>query len=760
MSSLPSRAERSLRWLPWFVIILGPILLFGPPLIRGEVLFWGTPILQFVPWHRFAAEAVLQGQMPLWNPLVGMGAPLLANYQSGLLYPPNWLMLLVEAAQAQTILTILHLVLAGAGMVLLCRRIGIGEIGQAVAGLGYALSGYMVARAGFQSINNTAAWLPWVVWATEGLVQALEGGGSGAARGRAALWISVVLALQWLAGHAQTAWYALVLAGAWLVWRLAAARRSLRPRTGAAWFALASLLGFALAAAQLVPTLEYLAVSQRLQSVDIQSALTYSLWPWRLLGLVFPHLFGHPAFGGYWGYANYWEDAMYVGMLALVLALAETIRGVRGTSTATGRARFLLLIAGLSLVLALGKNTPIFPFLFRWVPTFGLFQAPTRWALLAAFALCLLAAQYADSWRNPQGRALYWARLGTAAAGGMIGFSLLAGGLIPNLQLSFVRSFMIGGASLLAVGALCLTKREPVGPIWAASLGLFLLSDLLLASIGLNPTTKAEVYQGESRLTALGSDHRLYMPQELERMLKFDSFFRFDRFSLAEEGKAVRDAGLPNTPMLDGTPSANNFDPLLPSRYLAWVQGLESAQGQIRQSMLEFMDVGWVAQAPGVGSLLPEYQPVARPRRVRIVPVADAACSPSQALAAITGGEVDLEMEVMIEPQDCSVPLEAGGSGEAAIVREGSRFVEIEARGERGGWLILSDTYYPGWRAFADGAAVELVPANVAFRGLWLPPGEHLVRLEYRPFSFLIGSAASVFGMLSVALLRWMWRKP
>ncbi len=59
-------------------------------IFTGKAMFWGTPMLQFSPWWAQAWRTLQSGQLPLWNPLVGMGAPLLANYQSALLYPPTW----------------------------------------------------------------------------------------------------------------------------------------------------------------------------------------------------------------------------------------------------------------------------------------------------------------------------------------------------------------------------------------------------------------------------------------------------------------------------------------------------------------------------------------------------------------------------------------------------------------------------------------------------------------------------------------------
>ena len=85
-------STKQIKRLPWILVTLGPLILFGPMLIRGEALFWGTPLLQFVPWRQFALNSIRQGHLPLWNPMLGMGAPLLANYQSALLYPPNILL--------------------------------------------------------------------------------------------------------------------------------------------------------------------------------------------------------------------------------------------------------------------------------------------------------------------------------------------------------------------------------------------------------------------------------------------------------------------------------------------------------------------------------------------------------------------------------------------------------------------------------------------------------------------------------------------
>ncbi len=130
-----------------------------------------------------------------------------------------------------------------------------------------------------------------------------------------------------------------------------------------------------LAAGQLLPTAEYLAQSQRAAQVGYDFAATYSFWPWRFLTLIAPDMFGSPARGDYWGYANYWEDAAYIGLLPLILGLTvglgavwKRVRAWRMQKsqelTDNGVHLFLIGLVIVAFLLALGKNTVVFPWLF------------------------------------------------------------------------------------------------------------------------------------------------------------------------------------------------------------------------------------------------------------------------------------------------------------------------------------------------------------------------------------------------------------
>ncbi len=744
--------------LVWILIAIGPILLFGPMLVRGEVLYWGTPMLQFVPWHQFAIEVLKSGHLPLWNPLLGMGAPLLANYQSALLYPPNLTLFIFGPAYGHGVLVTLHLIWAGIGMALLVRRLGLGSLSQLIAGLSYSLSGYLVARTWFISINHAAAWLPWIIFATDRLVESVPRKNLRQFYSSVFL-LAVTFSFQWLAGHAQTAWYSLCLSAAWLIWRaISLDTWRDRLRTASAYL-LAGVLGFVLTAAQLLPTLEYLLNTARATTVDPELAMTYSFWPWRALGLLLPDLFGNPSMGNYWGYANFWEDAIYIGIITLIFAILGIVYSLRGKGSRPTLGRFLTFLSVMTVILALGVNTPVFPFLFDHVPTFDLFHAPARWNLLLVFSLALLAAIGADQWRTPSGRALYWIRLGTAGAAvvGLAGY--FGARWLGDVEPTFVRALAIAGVGLAIAGALTLFVDKSRTRLPMLLVGGFLLIDLLIAGSGLNPSISQEVYDGEAAIVAtFGRTHRLYMTADLEYALKFSQTHRFDTFDPGIDWRVVRDIGLPNTTMLDSVPSANNFDPFVPERYTTWMDVLDTLPSADQQRLFQLMDVAWLASEVSGDLQAVRYEPIEGSSRVRLIPNAVSVSSAEDALELVINPSFNLDDQVVLETRSASLPQgERGGSYDILEVQDPNR-IEIEVTTSGGAWLVLSDVMVPGWRVRVDGADAELFQADYLFRGVWVPQGTHTVDFSYQPSSFWLGAAVSLPAWILALFLFIRWR--
>lgn len=728
--------RRAHRWMPWMAILIGPLALFGPALLQGKALFWGAPLLQFTPWHSYAAQVIRAGHLPLWNPLVGMGAPLLANYQSGLLYPPNFLLMFTSVAWGQTLLVMLHLIWAGAGMVRLGRILGFGASGQTVAALAFSLSGYLVARSGFMSINATAAWLPWIIFAVERLLQHLDETGWSVrkATGSMAL-LAVFLGFQWTAGHAQISWYSMVLAFLWLIWRSYDRGAMGSLFAGLRAFALSSLFAFGLAAAQLLPTLEFTAISHRASGLDPGFAMNYSLWPWRILGAFAPGLFGTQAGGDFWGYGNFWEDAIYLGMLPLLLALIHIFRR---------RSKMLAVFAGLALVFALGRNTPVFPFLYEHIPTFDLFQAPTRWSFVLIFCLALMAGQSAGQWKPPKGRGLYWLRLGTAGAAAITLSAWLASRLLSDINPTFAPAISSAGLMLSAAGVLLLLKGRLRRTVWPFAVTGVILVDLVIAGFHLNAFEGPELQ--EARLSS--GRQRLYIPRALEDHLKFEESFRFDTFNPEFSWELVREWGLPNASMLRGIPMVNNFDPLVTERYAQWMVALETRPDN---RLMELMGVEAVAtRADTIGI---RYLSFSGSERVRLYDKALVIDDPDQVLSEVANRGGDL---VVLE-STVATAIEAGGAPASWVLRDGENpnRLDVVVETDNGAWLVLSDQWYPGWKAYVDEVESTLYRANYLFRGVWVPPGDHVVSFQYQPLTFAVGAILSLVTTLSLASLWW-----
>jgi len=739
-------------------------------------MFWGTPSLQFVPWWSWAWDTLLAGHLPLWNPLVGMGAPLLANYQSALFYPPTWIYFflylgggLIAMARGQALLTALHLIWAGIGMARLTGRLELSKLAQTISGLAFSLSGYLVARAWFASINAAVAWLPWILLFSYDVIMGKSKNS----------WVklSIVIGLQLLAGHAQTAWYTLSLTGLWVGfwgWQKSKDEHAHRQINRGRWsqfvallkaearLALSVLLGASLAAVQLFPTAVYLAQSQRSESITYDVALTYSFWPWRLLSLIAPDIFGNPVRGDYWGYANYWEDAIYIGLLPFMLAISiigrtiflkrqKTVKNFLEPLARSGKSLifFLSIILMLSLLLALGDNTPVYPWLYRHIPTFDMFQAPTRFTIWAQFSLAFLAGLGVAVWHRPENKALYWTRLSMMGAFAITVGAALAWSLISDIQLTLVRAATMAGIIGIGAGILSLMAPEIAETNyhkrWAWAVVIYVAADLLIAGWGLTPGFPSNIYNTYDTTTY----GRIYLSAEDEYQLKYEQFLRFDTFTPDHDWDRFQAALLPNAHMLIGASSTNNFDPLVPGRYARWMESLEKLDDSQLARMLDLMGVTIFEKIDETIESDLVFINRGAQSPIRWVPCAIFVDSADQAWEQVFSDNINFNEIVVLEGQSSSSLFDCSSVAGIVKLKSGHQNAKtIHLKSDQAGWVVISDVWYPGWQAWIDGEAVPLLKANYLFRAVEVEQGEHEVVLKYQPKEFYLGffvSLASCF---------------
>ena len=116
------------------------------------------------------------------------------------------------------------------------------------------------------------------------------------------------------------------------------------------------------------------------------------------------------------------------------------------------------------------------------------------------------------------------------------------------------------------------------------------------------------------------------------------------------------------------------------------------------------------------------------------------ALSPQKELSFLQAPEFDPQATAIV-PAKCPIKIKPENKSEVKIkaFRPGYWIFECEVGTRSSGFLVFSETYYPGWRAFIDGKEVRIWRTNFAFQGIEVPPGRHIIEFRFEPVAFKIG---------------------
>lgn len=761
-------------WLPLGVLLAALIFLFYRILL-GEVLFWGLPSLQFYPWRWLSFSQLRNGDIPFWNPYNGGGTPLLANYQSAVLYPPNWLYFLIPRPQTMGFIALLHVLLAGIGMWNLTGKLELSSFGRGVSLLCFALGSYLLGRLGSFPTANAVTWIPWLFWACLRLMENRRRLDVGL--------LGLFTGLQLLSGHAQTSWYAFVALGLfalwYVLWPLRGAGRGVQVQA----LILAGIglaLGVGIASWQMVMTLEFLQQSQRAGGVSYDELTNLSYAPLRILTMLAPHFFGTPADGSYLtpGKGIYYEDAAYIGFLPLISAIFAITGWLKWRKFLRHHMAFrsvpfwiLLSIAG--FLLALGKYSPFFHSLYAYVPTFDNFREPVRWLLWPAFGLSILAGIGVHNWSQSQ-RAFFWTRLSLAGGVGMIVVTLISLVSFRNLDQDVLQVLAkaIIATSCWLIGAAVLTLKQPAPSLtgqavrWQAAVLIFVAADLAWAVVGLNPTISDNFYQRDFSLSR--PQGRLYWFEDYEEDIKFERYFDLSDYRLAKDRWTdVRTSLLPNLNILDRIDLFNSFDPLQPAAHRQYVELIEDMD-EDSSALLRAAGVGQV-----YGPVLPKgwlqgqneftAEAPTAPSDVWMVPEAIWLEDDTDVIEQLRSATWNPEQTVILQRGEIPTSdLRPYTQAEVEVLSERPNNREYRIISDGPGFLVLANTWYPGWKVTVDGETVPLYKANLAFQAVFIPEGGGDVTFSYTPRGTGITFPISILSIfISVGLIAWgLFREP
>ena len=300
------------------MVSLLPLIYFFPATRGNLIISPDDGVIFNIPMRVVVAKLIHSGYVPLWNPYMFGGLPLFGAAQAGVLFPLNWFYLIFSSPVATNLMMLSTYMLAALGAYLYARRSGASVVGAAATSLVWQWSAFMVAKVGQTNVVQTAALLPWVLWAVD------RYGMSGKRSHGVAL--ALLVAVQIFAGHQQTFAYSFLIAAAYAI--VMARASSGRERRSYLRALILLAAGVFLAAVQILPTIELLRQSLRATaSYDFFSS--FSMPPRFVLTFFAPFIMG----GGdgqlfrapYIGPAFVGEYIAYVGAATIMLALVALL---------------------------------------------------------------------------------------------------------------------------------------------------------------------------------------------------------------------------------------------------------------------------------------------------------------------------------------------------------------------------------------------------------------------------------------------------
>ena len=371
------------------LLIALPAIIFGVPALLGHAVLPGDDLGQNFPLRVLAGREIRSGQLPLYDPYIWSGAPLLAGWNAAAAYPFTWLFAILPGTAAWTVNLIATWATAGLGMFAFLRALRLASLASFLGAFSFAFAGAMSAQVTHFGLIAGMSWVPLQLLSVLRLSQDRP---AAARLGWTAV-LATATGLVILAGEPRAVDDAFVIVGIYAAWRVARLGRRAGP--AAVSVAAGLVLGVCLGAVQWLPGLAAISTSQR----DASSMALFSSGSlpirWLTLTLV-PDLIGGSGSLGQPSFLtsyNLTEVTSYVGILPLVAAFALLGRLRLRQRPPDWLVWHIAAVVG--VVLALGSNTPLGGLLYH-LPLFGDQRLQSRNVLVLDLALAVLLAYWAD----------------------------------------------------------------------------------------------------------------------------------------------------------------------------------------------------------------------------------------------------------------------------------------------------------------------------------------------------------------------------
>ena len=726
--------------------------------VFADVLFVpGDKVPSFSPYgdvhqyyyasRTFAFGELRDGRIPVWNPHIFSGTPCLANFQTAVFYPPNLVYLVLPMAKAISLDLAFHILLFGLFTFAWARSRGQNIPAAFTAGTIAMFSGTLMLHVygGHLTMIAAFAWMPLIMLIVDNLV----------ARPSARWTMLGVLAVsfQILAGLPHVVFITFVTAVLYVVLKAPACRRPLRTLPA---FALIATLPLLLTAIQLWPALHFLTLCAPHGDGSLAFATSFSFPPENLLMLVMPGFWGAIHGTPYVGRWLVWEVSFFIGLSGLFLVFTALFRAPCRKNLP------LYVLATILILLALGRYTPVYAPVFKWVPGFSLFRAPARLLVPASMVLAILAGEGLNAlYTRPLKSilpALIFVVLAVALAAGALYVHTQA--TLPPRETTIVRLIEYLTSTRLKDHKVTTVIPNVRAEFIRAASATFALA-ILLGTLKRFPRATALL------CAAVAAEMALFA-------FPAKSSFHLSELPLPSVVEAQKRLGLNR--LQDAAPAVNRLfnsgafdiwgsDPLLQSRYaefivsvmginrsICWSGHPSFLAGGFISAPLDLLRLAGLVDSSGAVSGAPACVPLPQ-----FSLIANAKVIPkNKVLAAINSPSFKPATEVILEsppnPAPTTNPVQSSAVG--TLLDKGPGYYVLRFELPTPAILLNTDAYAPGWTVTplepSPQQTYEVMPADYVLRAIPLAAGHHKFRLEYVPPLFSLGKFVSITTLLLI----------
>lgn len=741
--------------------------------VNNTILLPHKPILddifkQYYPFRTLSIDMMKKFQLPLWNPYNGSGMPLLATINTGLLDPFNVLFFIFPYSLAWSAYIIIQFFMIGFFTYLYCKKISLSNEASIFAGFVFSLSGFAVVRIIMLAYGLAIASIPLMFYIIESYLRN--------PKKKIIFSLPFIIFTLIVSSQPQISLYILSFMSLYTVARIITLRltKSLGFKHCLLPFLLTAI-GIGLSGIQILPTLELLKQVNIDKNASIFIIDKFLVPVQHLLTIVIPNYFGNESTYNFWGYGDYVQTVAYVGAVPTFFVYFAFISGNRN---GIGLKLFYLIITVTTILMAI--SWPGSKFITSLPVPILSTGAPSRIFLLTTFCIAILSAYGFDHWKNYKNN-LFSFILKT------LPFILLFAA-IPIATFILMRNdypCRYGIINYCRIVSFRNTMLESV--VFGASIIPLIAYFIFKNSI----PKKASIYVILILISVIG----IYNGNKTVEFTPKDSFFPKNALSQAlfektRQGRVfgIDQATLPtNFATQFRAYDPDYYHPLYIQRYRELVEyanngiympNLPRGDVQIsnninpspelekrRQRLFEILSVSFIimkkAQLPETvnksdiiweNNIFDLIKNNALPRTYAVYDYVVEKDS-QKILERLFDDKLNLNESVVLEQAPKLIKNNIKLTSSIAISKYNENNLEINTDTNKDSLLVLTDNYYPGWKAFIDGKEAQIYRANYTFRAISLPEGKHDITFKYEPKSLSNGLILSCLSILILGAL-------